>query len=147
MSRKEPDQHRPETVEAARSRFCMAVDHVLDLDKIDFAAGPADENVFDFEDGIRVIVGVEYHGGNTVEVHVSSSFAKGFQVYDDIEAKRISYTKAVAKGLARCQQICPYSFPASWVVMQTKAGHVHFFAPVPKDWPTRKGARNRAESN
>lgn len=104
---------QPQPVEQLKARFPKAVAVVYDweagrrlavkdlrhLDPVNFREGPPADHVFDFKDGMRIIVTQDLEEDNKVFLHVSVGAQVGTQVM-----RRFSYTgregQAVFKDMA-----------------------------------------------
>jgi hypothetical protein len=106
-----PVPYNAESIEALRSRYARALEHVYDVAAIrDGAAirpGEVAANVFDWSDGLRLIVSRERFEGGEVALHFSASFPRGCRLHRDVgkavaekgpaEALRYFLAEAVAR--------------------------------------------------
>lgn len=67
----------PESLEAMKARFPEAIEHPYDVDEIalrvELRPGMDRKHVFDFEDGIRLIISRDYERGRKPLLHFSGS--------------------------------------------------------------------------
>jgi hypothetical protein len=82
-----PVSSHPESLEALRGRYARALEHVFDVpairDRGGIRPGEVAANVFDFEDGLRLIVSRERMPEGHVVRHVSASFAEHGRMADE----------------------------------------------------------------
>lgn len=64
----------PETVDQARARFSAAIEPLFDLEDPQCpSAGASRTHVFDFEDGLRLVISRDFHPDTGVQIHLSAS--------------------------------------------------------------------------
>lgn len=78
----------PQPLTALRQRYPFALEHVHDVvairDRGDIRPGEVAANVFDHEDGLRLIVSRERMPDGHVVLHVSASFGPDCQLADEL---------------------------------------------------------------
>lgn len=86
---KVPIKHRPEKVAALAARYAKALEHVFDVEAIEFSGakrpGEMAECVFDFEDGLRLIVSRDRFPNGDIKTHVSASARVSSELYQHIK--------------------------------------------------------------
>jgi hypothetical protein len=95
---------RPETIEAMRARFPRAMEFLYDAKGVHNGAirpGEVAAQVFDFEDGLRLIVSRLKIPCGCVCLHVSASFPPGCVLYDTFRctAASVGVGEAVLRWL------------------------------------------------
>lgn len=66
--------YTPETIDQARARFSAAIEPLFRLDNPRCgSAGASRTHVFDFEDGLRLVISRDFHPDMGVEIHLSAS--------------------------------------------------------------------------
>ena len=75
-----PIPHTAEPLDALRARYARALEHVYDQHQIEMHGairpGEVAANVFDCEDGLRLIVSREKDGDGRIWLHLSASFPR-----------------------------------------------------------------------
>lgn len=102
-------QRVPLTTEEHRQRYPKAVEEVHDIESIRLGLaiepGRLPQNVFDFPDGMRLIVSRERDMLGRISIHFSASFAPESQLWRDIKFRRVSKNAALDLIIARWREI------------------------------------------
>lgn len=128
--------HQPESIETARARYHLALAQIYELEDQrnitpPHTPGNKPEHVFDFDDGIRLIVSREQMAGEDPVIHVSASFDPGRSFYRLIRRTCSSIAEAQAMLRGACE--------ARWREISGSAAPMQFlgFSPgkgVPHWW-------------
>jgi hypothetical protein len=82
-----PVPHQAESLTALRARYPAALEHVYDVEAIRRGAvrpGEVSANVFDAEDGLRLIVSRERYPDDETFLHFSASFPAQCRMADEL---------------------------------------------------------------
>lgn len=92
-----PVQNRPESLEALKARYGRALEHIYDQAAIEHGGairpGEVAANVFDFEDGLRLIVSRERMPDGDLVLHLSASFPKDCRLADEFRLLAVATPK------------------------------------------------------
>lgn len=87
----------PEPLDALRARYPRALEHLYDViairDRGAIRPGEVAANVFDFEDGLRLIVSRERMQDGEVTLHVSASFPERCRLADEFRLLGVATPK------------------------------------------------------
>jgi hypothetical protein len=105
-------ESNPEPMEALRARYAGALEHEFSVGFIlsgtERRPGECPANVFDFLDGLRLIVSREVMPDGTRYLHVSASFRKESRIAD--EMRLLSLTKTPQELLEMWRRNVPRRF-------------------------------------
>lgn len=124
----------PQPIEVLASRFSEALvgeyDPVAMLHGDQEGPGGKPQHVFDFEQGVRLIISIDKIGPEA-KLHVSASFNKE-RATTFIVAGRFDQKKAVDFALEALNKITPCKLQVAFLAM-TSGAILHFIGKVPKE--------------
>lgn len=102
----------PEPIESLRARYPAALEHVYDQESVAYSGavrpGECRANVFDFEDGLRLIISRKRDPWGDVWLHYSASFPSDCRIADEVRLLRL--TSPLARVMAMWVESVPSRF-------------------------------------
>lgn len=127
--------HEPETIEEMRARYPAAVADIYDVESLGTVRPPGMQrrHVFDYTDGLRLIVSTDRLSDGQVVSHFSASVAPGLPLYAMLVEKTTTPLAYLYLCVSRWQElscdvcpVCEYLGPLS------QAGSHHWIVRRPK---------------